>query len=171
MSELEDFLRRAAAKRKERSIQQPKILRPQNERDVRSRERVTTNDLEDLDEIILEPEIVHEVEVIAAATQQQEGQQLGSRSLGQLENRRMRVGKSVDQADERMDQHLHDAFDHDLSDLDDRHLRGGQVTEDEFKKTGDATSSNLIQDVLEMLSSSDSASKAFLLSEILKRKF
>lgn len=168
MSDLEKFLQQAAERMKERMReQQAGRPTPQRAAPVRQRERSAprVEEPEILDAELIDPEPVRK-------PVRQRSEQLSS--IGQ---RKAPVTDSVDQADERMSEHMHQVFDHSLGQLSQKKMAA--VNDVSPVASIDLTNQSSVVDRREQINSPliavlqqpENLRAAFIVGEIFKRKF
>ena len=169
MSDLEKFLQQAAERLRER-LQEQQRSQPPPPRPVRQAERSTFRYEEVEDE---------EDDLVEAELSERRKTPLPDRSerFGSVAARRPPVTDNVDQADERMSDHLHQAFDHALGQINPRQVvqvNTATAARDQ-SQTGRSSevqrSEELVSPLISILRHSSSLRAAFIVSEIFKRKF
>lgn len=98
---------------------------------------------------------------VANRPSEMQAKRVGSNRVGQLSS----ASDNVDQADERMSQHLHQAFDHSLGDI----SAPSTATTADDRSGASAATENLAAEVLALLRDPQQVRKAIVLREILDR--
>lgn len=151
--DIEDFLRRAAQRREQKSAPQPQ-RQQQPQRPQR----------------LVEPEVIEEVEIVEPQILRGEtvaehvSEHIGSSGF---DERLSHLGEDVDRSDDRMEAHLHEVFEHNLGQLGTRTSVAAESTLDDDSPVPEPEESAF--DILGMLSEPDSIQKAIILSEVLNR--
>lgn len=159
--EIQEFLRRAAQRRAQQKLQgmqppapsPPQAPKPEKRQQRKSKPLPSDDDVVDA-EIASRPlsKVAREVEA-----------DLDTRSFQQ---RADRLGDVPEQSDERMQQHLHEKFDHQLGRLG----SGTKSVTDQVSPDGPMSISAAPHPLLEQLANPQSLRAAFIFSEIFQRK-
>lgn len=155
--DIEEFLRRAAQRREQKAAPpQPQPPRPQPPPPQRP---------------ALEPEIIEDVEVVHPGIMR--GETVGDHVSEHLDTsghseRLSQLGAVVDASDDRMEEHLHEVFEHDLGQLGAKTSRAAESTLDDDTPAPVEPPRPEV-DVLSMLTEPDSIRKVIILNEILNR--
>jgi hypothetical protein len=173
--EVEEFLRRAAARRAQAEAQrraksgqqagsQPPYApqQPQRTAPARLAQSLGTEDivlLEPIDAEIIEAEVVRSPNRISASVDRNMD---GSRQIGR---KAMQFSQQVDQADENMEAHLHQVFDHKLGHLRKDNIAGGPAPP--VASANDTRVSEAASSIAAMLRSPASLRAAIILNEIM----
>lgn len=152
--DIEEFLRRAAQRRAQ---QQSPASKPKPQRTHQTAR--------------VEPEVIEAVEVVELADFAGESvaEHVADHMQGNVFGERIsHLGENVDQADDKMEQHLHSVFEHDLGQLGARTATAADSILDD-----DSPGQQLVPveptDYLALLQDPDSIRQAIILSEILAR--
>ncbi len=168
MSDLEKFLQQAAERMKERMREQQQAApRPaQRPKPVRQAERAAPR--------YEEPEVM-DAELVDSPPPRPA--RMRSEGLSQIDKRKSQVSDGVDQADERMSEHVHQVFDHSLGQLNLKPMTAiNDVTpagsSDQTNRSTEVDRrAHMSSPLTEVLRQSDSLRAAFIVGEIFKRKF
>jgi len=170
--DIEEFLRRAAERRKQQKQQQRQPQPPVQPR--KARRRVESAEIEVVDPI----QVVRTVQGRKPQTNRPSNEQRRSRKERSIADRVRshidtsdvtehigHLGERIRHADHAIDERIRSRFDRDVSKLDD----SPTVQDDEVASVAQVQASQLANDLLAMLSQPESVRQAILVSEILKR--
>lgn len=161
--DIEEFLRRAAARRQQRQAQGAGPPKPQRAPQSRPPQRPVHQPPPDIQ--IVEPEVI-EAETVHESVANQVQQYFGSANLIS--------GDEVDQADEQMETHLHQVFDHRVGQLRDTSVGVKEPAEPQLDRSAPGAEKGKAKGkganfIAEMLRSPKSLRQAIVVSEILRR--
>ncbi len=157
MDEIEEFLRRAAQRRREQPAPPPQPEPPQRGFDV---------------EPLYEPEVM-EAEIVEPDPYESS---VRDRHLpaSNFAERTSHLAEEIEHTDERTESHLHDAFDHKVGALDDsdQALTGGieHLEEFSYDEPGERYENKFAIELIQMFNDPKQIAKAFVLKEILDRR-
>jgi len=157
MDEIEEFLRRAAQRRREQPAQQQPAEEP-----ARAFQQ----------QPLYEPEIM-EAEILEPDPPQRhplESQHLPKSSLAE---RTSHFAEVIEHTDERTESHLHDAFDHHVGALDDSAdaLTGGieHMKEFSYDQEGERYENKFVNKLVELFKNPENIAQAIVMKEIIER--
>ncbi|MCA9245862.1 MAG: hypothetical protein KDA42_02075 [Planctomycetales bacterium] len=154
-AELQEFLRDAAERRQQ-------TARPRG----RQREKV-------LEAEIVEPEVVEAVTITQSAKRAEpaasrsQDQQPDPYAIANEKARTSHLGEEVALADEKVESHLHEVFDHEVSHLHE-HTHEGQAS-GRGERRGSRSKPSLAREIREMMREPRSVRRAVVLNEVLRR--
>ncbi len=167
-SDLEKFLQQAAerlAQKVNEARKPPVAQRPAQPQRRPEPIRSTERRPRAIEDEIVEAEVIESDQVVAARREQ------GPNPLSSIDTR-PGLAQQISQTDERMAEHMHDVFDHDVSKLRKSLPANMTKVKGETEKSIDLhRREQQVSPLINMLRQPDSLKAAFIASEIFKRKF